>query len=381
MTTPSGFQLGPWLLASKIATGGMGEVFVGLRAGGGRHQVPVAVKALRPQLLGNADAVERFVAEAGIASKMSHPNVVRILEVGLHEGRHWLAMELLHGVSLSRLLEAAKAAGTPLPAEVLAWVGRGLCDGLQHAHGQAGLDGEPLGLVHRDVTPHNVLASVHGEVKLSDFGVAAVGDAPARARPGTMHGKLEYLSPEQLEGKPVDGRTDVYAAAVTLFTLATGKEPFSRPTPQATTRAIRTEEPASLSALRPDLPQGLVAAVKKAMARKPADRFATAAAFGEALGPIAPGAQRQLGELVRRLCRAEVERLAAALAAAEELAPSTAALPVPASTPSAPGPLRPRGTMEVAPVRLKRNRPWRWVALGLSALALAALAALASAWL
>jgi eukaryotic-like serine/threonine-protein kinase len=369
MTHRSGFQLGPWLLTSKIATGGMGEVFIGLRAGVGEHQSPVAVKALLKHLSGDEEAVERFVSEAQLASRMNHPNLVRILDVGVHEGRHWLAMDLVQGVSASTLLAAAKKAATPLPAEVLTWVGVALCDGLEHAHALKGSNGAPLDLVHRDVTPHNLLLSADGEVKLTDFGIARVRDGHERTRPGQVHGKLEYLSPEQLEGRPADRRSDVYAAGVTLFTLATGAEPFARATPQATTRAIRTEDPESLAGLRPDLPPTFVAAVRRAMARKPEERFQTAGALRDALGPAPGGAKAKLSALVRSLCATEVQTLGEAVAMAEALAPQTRGMAPP--PPSAPPRPRPRGTMEVEAPRSPKGLPWKWLLGALAALVLA----------
>ena len=372
MSQRSGFQLGPWLLTSKIAAGGMGEVFVGLRAGVGANQVPVAVKALLKHLSDDDEAVGRFVAEAQLASRMNHPHLVRIIDVGVHEGRHWLAMDLVRGVALSTLLAAAQRAGQQLPVEVLSYLGHCLADGLAHAHALEGPDGSPLELVHRDVTPHNLLVSTEGDVKLTDFGIARVRDGHERTRPGLVHGKLEYLSPEQLEGLPADRRTDVYAAGVTLFTLATGQEPFRRSTPQLTTRAIRTEEPESLVGLRPDLPPHFVNAVRKAMARKPSERFATAAELRNALGAIPGVAQTRLAQLVTSLCPAEVAQITEAVAMAEALAPTTKELaPPPPSAPSLP---RGRATMEVEPPKFSKGPPgWVLPAIGLALLGLAAL--------
>jgi serine/threonine-protein kinase len=285
-------------------------------------------------------------------------------------------MDLVRGVALSTLLAAAKKARQTIPLEVLALVGHALADGLHHAHALEAVDGKPLDLVHGDVTPHNILISAEGEVKLTDFGVARVRDGHGRARPGRVHGKLEYLSPEQLAGLAVDRRSDVYSAGVTLFTLATFEAPFVRATPQATTRAIRTEEPASLAGLRPDLPPAFVSAVRKAMARRPDDRFATAGELRDALAPVPASARAQLAGLLRSLCAAELDGLARAVSLAEALAPQTLGMPLP--PPSAPPLQRPHGTMEVEPPRLSPGLPWTWLAPALAALALGA--ALLAMW-
>lgn len=365
----SGFQLGPWLLTSKLAKGGMGEVFVGLRLGRGAAQQPVAIKVLLEHLADDKAAVERFFAEAELAARMTHPNLVRLFEVGVHDGRPWQAMELLRGVSLSSLLSASQHAEAPLPPELLTLVGHALADGLAWAHGLTGTHGRPLGLVHGDVTPHNVLVTSAGEVKLGDFGVARVQGGEERREQGPLRGKLEYLSPEQLLGEPTDARTDLYAAGVTLYTLAAGAEPFHRSTPQLTARAIRQEEPRPLAELRPDLPPALVAAIQRAMARRPEDRFGSAAELRAALGKPSTGAPARLGEAVRTLCAPELARLEEAVAMAESLAPQTEGMvPPPPSRPPMP---RPRGTIELQRAPARPALPWKWLLAALAGLLLA----------
>jgi eukaryotic-like serine/threonine-protein kinase len=362
----TGFQLGPWLLTHKIAAGGMGEVFVALRAGKGADQKPVAVKVLRAHLSPDADSVERFLTEARIAMRFAHKHLVRVVDVGEDEGRRWLAMDLFEGVSLDTLLSAAKKAGQSLSPEVLCWIGYSLCEGLGHAHG--------LEVVHRDVTPHNVLVGVDGEVRLADFGVAQVRAGDTSSRPGMMMGKLQYLSPEQLEGLPSDGRSDLYSAGVTLFVLATLEEPFVRSTPHEVARAIRSEAPPDLAAKRPDLPPELVKVVRRAMEKKPDDRFKLGAQMGVPLKHLGHAGRTPLGELVRSLCAAQVASLSQAIAEARELAPQTAVLVPP--RPSAPSfpPSAPRGTLEVETVstvrRRRRRQSWGWIAAGAAALAL-----------
>ncbi|MBX7102368.1 MAG: protein kinase [Myxococcaceae bacterium] len=323
---PQGTRLGRYLLTSRLASGGMGEVFVGLQTGLGGFSKPIAVKLLLPHLATDPSSVERFLAEAKLAAQLNHSNVVQILDVGEDDGRYFIAMELVRGVSLSRLIRVAREAGRSLDAATLTHVARGLCDGLHHAHHLGAAEGRRAGLVHRDVTPHNVLVSSAGEVKLADFGIARIRDRGEALPTGTVEGKLEYLAPEQLEGRPADLRSDLYSAGVTLHALATLASPFARATSQATAQAVLEAAVPPLAEVRPDLPRALTDAIARAMARDPRQRFESARAFRDALPPPEGSAPDALGALVRALCAKDVGQLEESATQALRVAHQTASL-------------------------------------------------------
>jgi eukaryotic-like serine/threonine-protein kinase len=211
-------------------------------------------------------------------------------------------MELVRGVSLVKLVRVLAAQRRTLSAPLILHVARALLDALHYAHTLTGADGKPLGLIHRDVTPHNILVSINGEVKLTDFGIAKVQAAVGQTRPGVVRGKMDYLAPEQLRFERLDSRVDQFAAGLTLFFLATGRSPFARGTTQESLKALQHDPLPMLETLRPDLPRELVDAIKRATEKEPARRFASARAFRDALPP--PSAEERpelLGALVREV--------------------------------------------------------------------------------
>ncbi len=302
MSATSGIPLGRYLLGDKLATGGMAEVFVAVQRGHEGLEKPLAIKLLLPHLVEDQQVVKMFLAEARLCARMDHPNIVHILDLGLEQDRYFIAMELVHGVSLARLVKALVREDRTLSAPLLLHVARGLLDALHYAHTMTGPDGKPLGLIHRDVTPHNILVSVNGDVKLTDFGIAKMQAAIGQTRPGVVRGKLDYLSPEQLRFQRPDSRMDLFAAGLTLFYVATGRSAFARASPQETMKALQNEPLPMLQALRPDLPRGLVEAISRATNKEPELRFPSAKAFRDALPPPTPQERADvLGALVAEI--------------------------------------------------------------------------------
>lgn len=298
---------GRYHLLERVAAGGMGEVWLGLQTGIGHFERPVAIKLLLPHLIDDERLVKMFLQEARLGAQLSHANVVQVYDVGFEHDRYFIVMELVRGVSLSKLIAGLRGAGQRLPAELLAFVGRALCDGLHVAHESRGADGKPLHFVHRDVTPHNVLVSVDGAVKLTDFGIARVAEGDKLSKPGVVLGKLAYLPPEQLLGQPVDARADVFSAGATLFHLAALEKPFDSATGSALDPMRLPQVP--LRVLRPDLPKALCDVIERAMRPDLKERFASAKDLRNALPVPGPDAGEQLGAVLRRVCSAALLEL------------------------------------------------------------------------
>jgi WD40 repeat protein len=265
-----------YTLLRELGRGGMGVVYEAVHGVMGRR---VAVKLLHPEFLRHPAAVARFRQEVRAASRLSHPNLVTAFDAGRAGDRHFLAMELVEGESLADLLGRRG----PLPvAEACALV-RQAALGLEHAHRG--------GLVHRDVKPHNLMVAAGATVKVLDFGLAAlVSERPAEGGatgPNAVLGTPDYMAPEQAEdARAADARADVYSLGCTLFHLLTGQAPFAGQTVLLKLLAHRREERPSARALRPEVPAGLDAVLRRALARRPQERFGSAAALAEALAPF-----------------------------------------------------------------------------------------------
>jgi serine/threonine protein kinase len=294
----SGLRAGRYELLTRLAAGGMGEVFIARVVGEGDFEKKVALKLLLPHLTSESEFVHMFLDEARIAARMNHPNIVQIFDLGEADGRYFIAMALVEGVSLSRLLKACRARNEHLPMPLLRLIAAGLCTGLAYAHEK--------GIVHRDVNPSNILVSTAGAVLLTDFGIAKAQGNLHRTRPGDVKGKFAYMAPEQMAGT-FDHRTDLFAAAVTLYEALTLVSPFSRATDPETIDAIRTSSLPDASAARPDATKNWVMGLRKGIARAAAERFSSALTMRDALSDGAIAAPHELGEWVERLCPDELK--------------------------------------------------------------------------
>ncbi len=335
----AGLPLGRYLLGDRLAIGGMGEVYVAVQRGLGDFEKPLAVKLLLPHLAEDPTAVAEFLNEARVASRLSHPNVVQIMDVGQEDGRYYIAMELVRGISLSGLLERLQARGEQLAPSLVGFIAHGLLDGLHHAHELTDREGKTVGLVHRDVSPHNVLVSVSGEVKLCDFGIARAQDTRSSTRTGSVKGKPAYLAPELFDGTAASRSTDVYAAAITIYQLATLRSPFRRETDAATMRAVMTEALPPLA--RADLPPTVEQALSWGASRDPLQRAPTALVLREAI-PVTygAGAARELGELVQAIAAEQVRGIESRAQQTAQLARTSTRQATASGL--APGPLPPR---------------------------------------
>ena len=277
MPSPIPVEFGKYQLLERLAVGGMAELYRARFDALAGVSKPVVIKRILPAFAGSEAFVRMFVNEARIAVSLSHGNIAQVFDFGEIDGDYFLAMEYVHGQPLSRVLRRAHALQFPfLPEPIALQIGIGMCRGLQYAHSRVDDRGRSLQIVHRDVSPQNVLLGYAGEVKIVDFGIARARNATDAAMQATgVKGKFPYFSPEQARGEPVDFRTDVYATGVVLYQMLCGRLPHLGKMVQAMQSIIRGQFPAPRS-LNPRLSPELEATLLRAMAHAPEDRFASA---------------------------------------------------------------------------------------------------------
>src|SRR5688500_10079189 len=269
----AGKRIGRYRLLFPIASGGMAQVWAGKAEGGGLART-VAIKLVRPEYAADDEYSRMFIDEAMIASSIHHPNVCEIHELGRDGDLLFMVLEWIAGDSLSGLVQRGNEL-RPLPEDVAARIAADACGGLHAAHEALGQDGQPLGIVHRDVSPPNILVSMHGHVKVSDFGIAKARDQlHSRTRTGEIKGKFAYIPPEQILGKGVDRRADVYAMGCVLYVASLGLRPFGSGA-GALGKIVRGKYRFPHE-LRADYPEGLEAIVVKALAADPNKRYQSA---------------------------------------------------------------------------------------------------------
>jgi tRNA A-37 threonylcarbamoyl transferase component Bud32 len=288
-----GRRLGDYRVLRRIGAGGMAEVYAAERRGPGGFRREVALKVLRPHLRDAAAFTARFTREARLAAALRHPNVVPVVDFGVADGLPYLAMELVDGPDLRRGVEAGARLARPLPPRLAVHVALQVARGLAHAHGLTHPDGSALRLVHRDVSPQNILLSRSGEVRLADFGIATAALAEAETAPGSLRGKLAYLAPELLDGGEPDARADIFALAVVLWELLAGRRLFLGASDAETLGRVRR----CLVPLPPadptgDVPPAVWEAMAPALTRTPAERDADASALAARLAAAWPDADR-----------------------------------------------------------------------------------------
>ncbi len=267
----------------------MATVWAGRLEGADGAQRLVAIKTMDPMLRADADAERMFQKEVEIASRIHHPNVVEVLDAGEQDGVLYLVMEWIFGEPLSTVVtHAAKQGGIPLGVAVK--IGAQIGAGLHAAHELTDENGEPVGLVHRDVSPHNILVGFGGLVKLVDFGIAKVNSrASFETLNGTLKGKVAYMAPEQIRLARLDRKTDLFAAGIVVYLLTTGRHPFKQADQHETALAICSDEPAAApSSFLPNYPKKLERVVLRALAKSPGERYDTAREFGEELAKALP---------------------------------------------------------------------------------------------
>jgi serine/threonine-protein kinase len=275
-------ELGKYRLIAELARGGMGNVYLAIAQGPGGFHKLLAVKELKPELAEDETYVAMFLEEARLAARLIHPNIVQTNEVGSEGNRHYMIMEYLDGRSLYRVVrQCARSGGFPVGAH-LRVIGEALL-GLHHAHELRGFDGEPLQIVHRDVSPLNVVVAFDGQTKVLDFGIAKAADSSVETQAGVLKGRVAYMAVEQAVGEKVDRRADVYSAGVMIWEAAAGRRLWPNMTDVAILSQMLRDGPPTLRSVAPTAPAELDAICARAMARDPADRYPTALALLEDL--------------------------------------------------------------------------------------------------
>jgi len=275
-----GEAFGRYQLLGLLGQGGMGRLYIAERRGIQGFVKIVALKRIQPHLADSKQLREMFLNEARIAARLEHPNIVATYELGEVDGNYFISMEYLPGEDLSAIIAGSQDGRMPIA--IAAALTQQAAQGLHYAHEARDGHGKAIGLVHRDVSPRNIFVTYHGVVKLLDFGVVR-GPEKQKSIPGVFKGKYGYCAPEQIEGKPVDRRTDVFCLGITLWESLTGARLFDASTDAATIDAVRSRSIEAPSALRPDVPPELDAITMRALSRDPDRRFRTAHDMSEEL--------------------------------------------------------------------------------------------------
>ena len=273
-------QLGKYQLVRKLAVGGMAEVFLAKAAGPMGFEKTLVLKRILPDLAGDPVFVRMFLAEAKLAASLNHPNIAQIFDFGQEQGAYFIAMEYVDGPNLRSLSRRSAERSIPIPVSLCAKIISSACEALAYAHefidpGTA----TPLSVIHRDVSPENILLSRTGAVKMVDFGIAKAGGRTQPTEAGILRGKISYMPPEQIQGKEIDHRADIFALGVVFYELITGSKPFDARSDVTIVQAILYEQMIPAVARRPDIPEPIARMLQCALAKDPDGRYPTCRHF------------------------------------------------------------------------------------------------------
>ncbi|HHO52959.1 MAG TPA: serine/threonine protein kinase [Deltaproteobacteria bacterium] len=277
-------QFGDYHLLEKIATGGMAEVYRARAYGLAGFEKILVIKKVLPSLATDDEFIKLFIDEAKIAVQLLHVNIVQVFELDEVNGQYYMALEYVHGLDLARLVSRAKNRG-PFPLPLALFVSCEVLKALAFAHDRTDDMGQPLHIVHCDISPQNILVSYAGEVKITDFGISRAA-FQAKSLHDVIRGKYAYMSPEQVDGKALDGRSDIFSLGIVLFELLTGRRLFKAKSRDETIARVRRAEGPSPRSYRPEISSDLEAILLKALAARDEDRYDTASAMLEDLGVL-----------------------------------------------------------------------------------------------
>jgi len=271
-----GVKFGQYVLLEKIATGGMAEVWKARMRGVEGFQKIVAIKKILPHLSDNQDFIEMFVDEAKLAAQLNHNNIIHIYDLGKIQSSYYIAMEYIDGYDLKNILKKAQERDQPLSVEIALFIASKIAAALDYAHRKRDFEDKEMGLVHRDVSPQNVLISEEGDIKLCDFGIAKAASKASHTQAGALKGKLQYMSPEQAWGRNIDKRSDIFALATVLFEMLTARKLFSGDNELSILEQVREARVTPPSQYNDEVTPEIDAIVLKALQKDPANRYQTA---------------------------------------------------------------------------------------------------------
>ncbi len=342
-------SFGNYQLVKKLATGGMAEVWLAKQTGIEGFNRHVVVKRILPHLAEDPEFVQMFLNEAKIASRFNHPNIAQIYDLGEKDGQYFIAMEFIHGEDLGRVMRRAWSTGQWVARHIALRIVADSCQGLYYAHTRNDELGRPLRVVHRDISPQNILVSFDGAVKVVDFGIAKASDQVSNTKSGAIKGKFAYMAPEQAAGKPLDARSDLFALGLVLYELVTGVRPLKRDSELATLQAAlecKIDPPSAVA----EVPAELDDIVMRALAKAPDDRYVDAREFQRAL-------EQFLLHSKELSTSAEVSELMAALFADRLGEEARLGAPNPSTESSTSNPIPPSYTDKPASVTQPPPRP------------------------
>ena len=304
---------GRYLLLDKVAAGGMAEVWRAKVTGEASFHRIIAIKKILPHVAEDAEFITMFTDEALITGQLTHANIGHVYEFSRENDEYFIAMEYISGKDLKSIWAHVRARKIQLPVELSCFIIARVADGLDYAHSRRDSSGDPAGIIHRDVSPQNVLLSWEGDVKIIDFGIAKATEKSGKTRPGTLKGKFAYMSPEQIRGLPLDGRADVFALGILLYELVTAERAFAADSEFALLEMVRNVEIKPPRSLKPELPAELERIILKCLAKNRDQRHHTAADLSEdlqrfLLGQGRPPAARDLAAWMRQNFTVEFDK-------------------------------------------------------------------------
>jgi serine/threonine protein kinase len=280
---PRPFPFGKYVLLDRVSVGGMAEVYRAKSFGVAGFEKIIAIKRILPAMVEESEFIDMFIDEAKIAGQLSHSNISSIYELGRVGNAHYIALEYIWGKDLLQIINRFRRMRKHMPPPMVAWIGAKICEGLDYAHRKLDARGNPLHIVHRDMSPQNVLVSYEGNVKIIDFGIAKAASRTTTTRAGVLKGKFGYMSPEQVRSSSIDARSDLFAVGTCMHEMATGERLFLGDSDIATLERVRHARALPPSHQVPGFPAALEAIIMRALKADLKDRWQSAREMQEAL--------------------------------------------------------------------------------------------------